>query len=179
MPARSIAISIPTAGAYMYPSVVGTKALFNLSHATAIILAFMCARDAVCTTPPHRPSYPGHEGDFRVHFLPSDKHRLLSARPFQLPRTLFPYGVLFGASSGCGRARRRYLCYLLFTLKTHQAATEPREDGQEPETPALSLSAALFTLSCITVVVAVCSECAALDFRVLGFQEERRRRCSR
>ena len=63
--------------------------------------------------------------------------------------------------SARGRAARRYLCYLLFTLKTHQAATEPRADGEEPETPALSLFAAIFTLSCITVVVAVCSECAA------------------
>ena len=69
--------------------------------------------------------------------------------------------VLFGSRVVCGRARGRYLCYLLFTLKTHQAATEPLEEGEEPETPALSLSAALFTLSCITVVVAVCSECAA------------------
>ena len=69
--------------------------------------------------------------------------------------------MLNGASSACGRSRGRYLCYLLFTLKTHQAATEPLQDDEEPETPALSLSAALLGLSGITVVVAVCSECAA------------------
>ena len=70
-------------------------------------------------------------------------------------------GVLFGSRVVCGRARGSYLCYLLFTLKTHQAATEPLAEGAEPETPALSLSAALFALTGITVVVAVCSECAA------------------
>ena len=66
-----------------------------------------------------------------------------------------------GSRPACGCARGRYLCYLLFTLKTHSAATEPLQEGQEPETPALSLSAALLTLCGITVVVAVCSECAA------------------
>ena len=83
-----------------------------------------------------------------------------------LPRTLVPSRrvILTQAQRG-GRAWGRYLCYLLFTLKTHQAATEPREDGEEPETPALSLSAALLALTCITVVVAVCSECAASGFQ--------------
>ena len=41
--ACSIALTIPTAAAYMYSGVVGAKPLGNLSHATAIILAFTCA----------------------------------------------------------------------------------------------------------------------------------------
>ena len=52
---------------------------------------------------------------------------------------------------------RRYLCYLLFQLKTHsQFFSEGGDDAQ----PALSLAAALAVLTGITVVVAVCSECA-------------------
>jgi hypothetical protein len=53
----------------------------------------------------------------------------------------------------------RYLCYLLFTLKTHSSATDTGSSG-EPETPALSMTAAFMTLGVITVIVAVCSECA-------------------
>ncbi|KAK9819368.1 hypothetical protein WJX81_004642 [Elliptochloris bilobata] len=87
-----IALTIPTAAAYMYSGTVGAKPLANLSHATAIILAFI------------------------------------------------------------------YLCYLLFTLKTHSAAAAVPAEGEVPETPALSLGAALLMLGGITVVVAVCSE---------------------
>jgi Ca2+/H+ antiporter len=55
----------------------------------------------------------------------------------------------------CGR----YLCYLLFQLKTHSSFFSESEGEGEP---ALSLVAALAALTGITVVVAVCSECAAL-----------------
>ena len=42
--ARSIALTIPTAASYLYHGSVTGPPLGNLSHATAIILAFMCAR---------------------------------------------------------------------------------------------------------------------------------------
>lgn len=56
------------------------------------------------------------------------------------------------------RMRCRYLCYLMFQLKTHKDlfASEESEDQ-----PALSLAGALLLLSTITVIVAVCSECVA------------------
>lgn len=57
---------------------------------------------------------------------------------------------------GCGG---RYLCYLLFQLKTHSSFFSESEGEGEP---ALSLVAALFALTAITVIVAVCSECAFL-----------------
>ena len=79
---------------------------------------------------------------------------------------------------GCNPLERRgsarsYLCYLLFTLKTHSSVTTGlgnESAAVEQETPALSLSAALLTLSGITVVVAVCSECARFSDPVTHFQ---------
>ena len=51
---RSIALTIPTAASYLYQGQVGPGPLANLSHATAIILAFMCANLPTCTAPlPH------------------------------------------------------------------------------------------------------------------------------
>jgi Ca2+/H+ antiporter len=54
----------------------------------------------------------------------------------------------------------RYLLYLLFQLKTHSSFFSEEAEGGSP--PALSLVAALLTLAGITIVVAVCSECAPL-----------------
>jgi len=49
----------------------------------------------------------------------------------------------------------RYGCYLLFQLKTHSSFFQ---DSGEESTPALSLVAALLTLTGVTIIVAVSSE---------------------
>jgi len=49
----------------------------------------------------------------------------------------------------------RYGCYLLFQLKTHSSFFQ---DSEEESTPALSLVAALVTLTGVTIIVAVSSE---------------------
>eukprot|EP00884_Botryococcus_braunii_P017949 jgi/Botrbrau1/4838/Bobra.0325s0049.1 len=49
-----------------------------------------------------------------------------------------------------------YILYLFFQLKTHHTAFAGEDE--DPEPPALSLVAALLTLSGITVIVAICSE---------------------
>ncbi len=68
-------------------------------------------------------------------------------------RKMQPQGKV---SSYCWDAGR-YLCYLLFQLKTHSSFfSESEGDGE----PALSLVAALGALAGITCIVAVCSECA-------------------
>ena len=67
------------------------------------------------------------------------------------------------------RPLRRYACYLLFSLKTHNQAFESHDDdeeeegeeggeGKHEEVPVLSLSGAFLMLTSITVMVAVCSE---------------------
>ena len=55
------------------------------------------------------------------------------------------------------KADRRYCCYLLFSLKTHNAGFASDEEG---DVPALSLTGALFMLAGTTIVVAIGSECA-------------------
>jgi hypothetical protein len=57
----------------------------------------------------------------------------------------------------------RYLCYLVFQLKTHKDVFDDNGDSSDAhggDLPALSLSGALVLLAGITVIVAVCSECA-------------------
>ena len=49
----------------------------------------------------------------------------------------------------------RYICYLLFQLKTHG---EMFVGDDDQETPSLSLAGALVTLAGITIVVAISSE---------------------
>ena len=53
---------------------------------------------------------------------------------------------------------RRYACYLLFQLKTHNSFFDS-DDDEGASQPALSLLAALGCLAGITVIVAVASEC--------------------
>ena len=52
----------------------------------------------------------------------------------------------------------RYLCYLLFQLKTHNNLFD-NDDEEASTQPALSLLAALGALAGITAIVAVASEC--------------------
>ena len=51
--------------------------------------------------------------------------------------------------------RCRYGCYLLFQLKTHASFFK---ESSEESAPALSLVAAMLTLTGVTVIVAVSSE---------------------
>ena len=50
---------------------------------------------------------------------------------------------------------RRYGCYLLFQLKTHASFFK---ESTEESAPALSLVAAMATLTGVTIIVAVSSE---------------------
>ena len=80
-----------------------------------------------------------------------------------------PCDLLLRCQSGVNPPTRRYMCYLLFQLKTHNNLFDNEDDGEGSQQPSLSLLAALGALAGITAIVAVASECAPITCPASAF----------